>query len=314
MKEKRNYRDVNFSAIMLVALLSIVFFTSCSNENDSVIPTEAFITLVMPQGYEEAELSEITVTLTDINTQKQTNLKVTPDSKHTLKLGTLTGGYYKVNVSGEMTYRNSDLLTKKVAVLAYSEGITLTSEQNTAKINLQITSKPEEDPADVAYNGFVLAEIFCAGTANAQGSYYYADKYFVIYNNTDHILYADSLLLAESTFMTTMKEEYEPDIMSTDMAVSAVYMIPGSGHDVPVLPGGKLLITDNAVNHTVANPNSWNLTTADYEWYDESTNPEYTDIDNPKVPNLERIYSSTLTTWSPPHTGIQIVCTCKDAH
>lgn len=305
MKEKRKHRYMNFSAIMLVALLNIVFFTSCSNENDPVIPTEAFITLVMPQGYEEAELSEMTITLTNINTQKQTSLKVTPDNKRTLKLGTLTGGYYRVNVTGEMTYRNSDLLTKKVDVLAYSEGITLTSEQNTAKINLQITSKPEEEPADVAYNGFVLAEIFCAGTANAQGSYYYADKYFVIYNNTDHILYADSLLLAESTFMTTMKEEYKPDIMSTDMAVSAIYMIPGSGHDVPVQPGGKLLITDNAVNHTVANPNSWNLTTADYEWYDESTNPEYTDIDNPKVPNLERIYSSTLTTWSPHTQGFK---------
>ena len=151
----------------------------------------------------------------------------------------------------------------------------------------------------------MLGEIFCAGTANRQGNYYYADKYFVIYNNTDHVLYADSLVIAESDFLTTMKQEYTPDIMPTDMAVSAMYMIPGSGHDVPVQPGGKLLVVDNAVNHTVANPNSWDMTKADYEWYDESTNPQFTDIDNPNVPNLERIYSSTLTLWSPHSQGFK---------
>lgn len=113
MKEKKKHRNVNFSAIMLVALLIVAFFTSCSNENEPVTPTEAYLTLVMPQGYEEAELSEMTITLTDINTQKQTSLKATPDNKRTLKLGTLAGGYYRVNVTGEMTYRNSDLLTKK---------------------------------------------------------------------------------------------------------------------------------------------------------------------------------------------------------
>ena len=190
-------------------------------------------------------------------------------------------------------------------VLAYSEGVILTRESPVAELKLQVTSQPDADPADIAYRGFVLGEIFCAGTANKQGNYYYADKYFIIYNNTDHVLYADSLVIAESDFLTTMKQTYTPDIMATDMAVSAMYMIPGSGHDVPVQPGGKLLVVDNAVNHTVANPNSWNMTTADYEWYDESTNPQYTDIDNPNVPNLERIYSSTLTLWSPHTQGFK---------
>ena len=82
-------------------------------------------------------------------------------------------------------------------------------------------------------------------------------------------------------------------------------MIPGSGHDVPVQPGGKLLIVDNAVNHTVANPNSWDLTTANYEWYDESTNPNISDINNSNVPDLDKIYSSTLTVWSPHTQGFK---------
>lgn len=68
------------------------------------------------------------------------------------------------------------------------------------------------------------------------------------------MLYADSLVIAESDFLTTMKQEYKPNIMDTDMAVAAMYMIPGTGRDVPVQPGGKLLIVDNAVDHTVLTP------------------------------------------------------------
>ena len=34
-----------------------------------------------------------------------------------------------------------------------------------------------------------------------------------IYNNTDHVLYADGLTLLESEFTTTIKYNYTPDIM-----------------------------------------------------------------------------------------------------
>lgn len=41
------------------------------------------------------------------------------------------------------------------------------------------------------------------------------------------------------------------------------------------------------------------------EWYDESTNPQFSDVDNPNVPNLERIYSKTQTMWSPHTQGFK---------
>ena len=105
-------------------------------------------------------------------------------------------------------------------------------------------------------------------------------------------------MIAESDFLTVSKQNYTPDIMATDMAVAALYMIPGSGHDVPVQPGGKLLIVNNALDHTKANPNSWDESTANYEWYDESTNPNFSDVDNENVPNLVKIYCYTKTIWS----------------
>ena len=290
-------------------LLCVTAIASCSSDDGPSVdttPTDLKIMFQLPDGYaDDATLTDLSITLTDINTQRKTTFNGNAAEDKTITLKAVPGGYYRIDATGKLNYRNKDLVGKQVDVLAYSEGIILTKEAPVATLKLQVTSQPEADPADIAYRGFVLGEIFCAGTANRQGSYYYADKYFVIYNNTDHVLYADSLVIAESDFLTTMKQEYTPDIMATDMAVSAMYMIQGSGHDVPVQPGGKLLVVDNAVNHTVANPNSWDMTKADYEWYDESTNPQFTDIDNPNVPNLERIYSSTLTLWSPHSQGFK---------
>lgn len=290
-------------------LLCVTAIASCSSDDGSSVdttPTDLKIMFQLPDGYtDDATLTDLSITLTDINTQRKTTFNGNAAEDLSITLKAVPGGYYRIDATGKLNYRNKDIVGKQVDVLAYSEGIILTREAPIAALKLQVTSQPEADPADIAYRGFVLGEIFCAGTANRQGSYYYADKYFVIYNNTDHVLYADSLVIAESDFLTTMKQEYTPDIMPTDMAVSAMYMIPGSGHDVPVQPGGKLLVVDNAVNHTVANPNSWDMTKADYEWYDESTNPQFTDIDNPNVPNLERIYSSTLTLWSPHSQGFK---------
>ena len=294
---------------LFMILLCVTAIASCSSDDGSSVdttPTDLKIMFQLPDGYaDDATLTDLSLTLTDINTQRKTTFNGNAAEDLSITLKAVPGGYYRIDATGKLNYRNKDLVGKQVDVLAYSEGIILTREAPIAALKLQVTSQPEADPADIAYRGFVLGEIFCAGTANRQGNYYYADKYFVIYNNTDHVLYADSLVIAESDFLTTMKQEYTPDIMPTDMAVSAMYMIPGSGHDVPVQPGGKLLVVDNAVNHTVANPNSWDMTKADYEWYDESTNPQLTDIDNPNVPNLERIYSSTLTLWSPHSQGFK---------
>ena len=118
-----------------------------------------------------------------------------------------------------------------------------------------------------------------------------------IYNNTDHMLYADGVALMESKFVTTQKFDYTPDIMSTHMTVQAVYVIPGSGTDHPVAPGESFILCDTGIDHRIANPNSFDLSRADYEWYDESSVPAHLDIDSPTVPNLDKWYCYTKSFW-----------------
>lgn len=62
------------------------------------------------------------------------------------------------------------------------------------------------------------------------------------------------------------------------------------------------MICDKAIDHREANSNSFDLSNADFEWYDDSDkNP---DIDNPQVTNLDKIYSYTKTTWSLHNQGL----------
>ena len=51
-------------------------------------------------------------------------------------------------------------------------------------------------------------------------------------------------------------------------AGNAFYCIPGNGQDVLVKAGESLIVVNNAQNHTIGNPNSWDATKADFEWYD----------------------------------------------
>ena len=76
---------------------------------------------------------------------------------------------------------------------------------------------------------FVLAEIFFTGTLTPEGKSYTGDKYFVLFNNADSVLYADGLVLMESKFMTIRRDIVTPDRMDSAMTVDALYRIPGDG-------------------------------------------------------------------------------------
>lgn len=156
-----------------------------------------------------------------------------------------------------------------------------------------------------AKNGeFVIEEIYFTGTAlpeTGSPDKYQGDQYIKIRNNTDEDLYADGMLLILQSSVLSNKEGEIPaavDFREEYCAGQAFYAIPGSGRDVPVKAGESLIIVNNAQNHLESNPDSWDATTADFEWYDESSNENFLDTDNPAVPNLDKWYAQTLTVHS----------------
>lgn len=197
-------------------------------------------------------------------------------------------GFYDVDASLTMLADSTELLFR-----SYIKSLSLTEARS---LEAPLASA-------MAREDFVLAEIFTPGTQTPEGKTYTGDRYFVIYNNSSMTLYADGLVLLESKLKNALKYTLEPDFRSESFAADAIYRIPGDGTQYPVPSGGSLLIVDNAMDHRAANGNSFDLSDADFEWYDQSTSATVTDLDNPKVPNLDKIFCYSLTIWIPNNQG-----------
>lgn len=272
-----------------MVFVTVIGICSCS-EDEVVSRSEFTLRLNYPTGLTDVELSDVAVTLKNVNTGRSESGGSVVDDRVVVSV---PQGLYTISVEGKVKYKSSDKeLTAKV--LGYKESVSLLGVTSVGEINLFLYNEKV---------GFVIEEIFFTGTVTPEGKQYSGDKYFKICNNSDVVLYADGLTIAESQFLTVDKYDYTPDILSSAMTVKALYSVPGTGEEHPVEPGGSIVICDNAINHRAANSLSMDLSGADFEWYDESTNPNMVDIDNPAVPNLDKIYCYTKTIWGPHNQG-----------
>lgn len=196
----------------------------------------------------------------------------------------LAVGLYDVTYTAEVTMSNGTVST----VRAFQQSVEIT--ETTTSISLVTYNS-------IASDDLIIAEIFFPGTLTSAGKQYNGDQYVKLYNNSDHVIYADGLTLFESKFLTTSKYDYTPDVMSEAITVQALYTVPGTGKEHPVQPGEYFIIADEAMDHRTANPNSFDLSGANVEWYDESSSASVTDIDNPDVPNMDKWYCYTKTIW-----------------
>lgn len=260
-----------------MAMLIAATLTACDDKlADSVTTIAPTMSVNLPQDLQGATITNEQIQVNNVST-KQT---ATFTSRADIKL--LTGLYdisYDADASlpGDTTVHHIKAFSPSVEVSAANQTITFDTFE--AETN----------------DDFIISEIFFTGTLRSTGKQYYGDDYVKIYNNTDHVLYADGLALVESKFITTQKFNYRPNIMDTAMTVQAIYVIPGSGKEHPVQPGESMILADTGIDHRVANPNSFDLSNADFEWYDVSTVPAHMDIDSPTVPNLDKWYCYTLS-------------------
>lgn len=280
--------------LMATFVLAAGAFGACNDDNpQEVVTTPYVLTLNLPATLDDASFTDVQILFTDVNTGRETKMAFTNVSE-TRAAG---GGQFQVNVAqgtynigidagiqfsvqGMMTARHVSSTRENVTVAASASG-------STPSISIELSYINSE-------GGFVIEEVFFAGTKKPDGNQYLLDQYFRITNNSDELLYADGIAILESNFLTITKRNYTPDIMSSDLSVGAVYVIPGNGTDVPVEPGESLIIANNGMDHRAVNANSIDLTTADFEWYDGKGTG---DSDNPDVKNLDKWYAASATTW-----------------
>lgn len=264
-------KTIGFSFVLTFAVL----LQACTKDDDlSTKKTDLKVTIENPTGLQNVELKSGTISFTEINSGDVTSSDEFTDNE---LIVTLTEGSYDISFEGEVEYQ-LDGKTQTSTVRGYQTGLVLNGPTAVTTIDLFLHSETA---------GFVIKEIFFTGTGSFEGKPYHGDKYFIIQNNSDEVLYADGLVIAESAFTTTSKTQYTPDIMNEAFTAGdrSIVMIPGNGEDYPIEPGASFTIANNAINHLELNPNSLDLTGAEFE-LELIAN---LNVDNPEVPNLTNI-------------------------
>lgn len=259
----------NVKMIMSTLLALTVLFNACKKSD--IPQTTLTVSVVIPKTLEGFTLKSGLVTFKEVNSGRVSTSSAI--SNNTL-VAALPSGSYNIVFEGEIESTTGEKVTSKVR--GVKDGVIVNGASLSTELSIFLY-KPQE--------GFVIKEIFYTGTVTKEGKTYNGDKYFIIYNNSENVLYADSLMIAESEFLTTTKRAYTPDVMATDFTSKSIVMIPGTGKTYPVQPGASITIANNAMNHLVYNDLSVDLRNADFEL----TLLSSINVDNPQVQDLDNI-------------------------
>lgn len=272
-------------ASMLSIMLSLsLTFASCGGDDNKIIPEKPEkevlleVKTTLPDGVSDFEVKSLELTFENISS----GAKKSFSSLEGLKVAP---GIYNINYLAEGRYKmaSNPLVGKLVARL--SEHQILASDKP-YEITLDLRIVP-------VHEDFLIEEIFFTGVTTPADKPYNGTNYISLYNATDRTLYADGIAFCETEFNSAIKWDYQPDIRHEAVAVQAVYVVPGSGTDHPVAPGERFILCDVGIDHKTHNPNAFDLSKANFEWYDEFSSPKHQDIDSPFVPNLDKWYCYT---------------------
>lgn len=302
-----------FYGLLLVCLAAV----SCKKDNESTGIQPANVTIRMGYGLDSSKyqlpLKGITIRLTN-NILNLSQTAVTPDSGVVHFTG-VPAGLYTIDATITIDGATYATLTGATG----SEDVTF----NASVPNAQIAAG-----ADLSYNlslvagkisDWVIKQVYYAGSDRTQGAIF-RDQFVELYNNSDKVLYADSLyiaqvwgkqnftgttnhVLANGQFDWSKSQNMAAGIDANNdyIYTRSILMIPGTGKTYPVQPGTSVVIAQTAINHkapytdldgevvTVKNPAlTVDLSGADFETYYVPfiSSPIASDIDNPNVPNM----------------------------
>ncbi len=205
------------------------------------------------------------------------------------------------------------------------EDITLNASLNKITLNNTLDSSLKLKMQIGRLGGLVIKQIYYPGSSTTNGAGF-RDQFVEIYNNSNEVIYADSLYIAElwgnnstnpnlSTgyFVTSgpMTGQYDwnksigmpsgINAVEDYLYAKSLYRIPGNGTTYPVQPGQSIILAQTAVNHKAPYSNTSggtinikdpsltvDLSKADFEVYlaPYLSSPLTSDVDNPMVPDL----------------------------
>ncbi len=271
--------------VMAVALT----LTSC-NKDEVAVDAPLRIYLQLPINLDNASLVNAEVILTNIETMATYSVsEFKLEGNNYMATVVVPEGRYNITANGDISYSIGGGTTT-TTMKAEAQGVEVANANSSSSMVSLLFNNYNAEA------GMVIEEIFfTSSTFSGTQRPYTDDQYLIITNNSDHLIYADGLAIVESKFQSDMQWELTPNLMKDAVTVSWLYLIPGNGTSVPVEAGQSLVVALNAKDHTLINPNSIDLSAAQFEFYDVSPNTEFIDEDNPSAVNLTKWYSDL---WS----------------
>ncbi|MFF5381335.1 DUF4876 domain-containing protein [Pedobacter suwonensis] len=304
----------------IFAIAVIVFLFSACRKYQGDIPEIRPVQFKVITSYASDNLAKALplakVKLTFKNNKNNKENIYSTQTDGTFSLDSISPGSYDISASIEISASEYSTLTgetvsKNVVFNASEKARTITIE-NGQSIHLKLIAGPT--------GPWVIKQIYFAGSNTTIGASF-RDQFIEIYNNSDSVLYADSLYIGEALGIqnfTAVNIYRQPNSqydwskaqgMPTNIDANndyvytrALLMIPGTGKQYPVQPGKSIVLAQTAVNHKAPFTGSdgkviaardpsltIDLSGADFEAYYAPflPRPLASDIDNPLVPNVD---------------------------
>lgn len=302
---------------LLLVLLSSVIILGCKKDHEPEIHP---VTVKISTSYASAQLgqvlslSKVKIKLKNINTTRLSDFETDANGK--LSIDSISLGIYDIDASIVIKAADYTRLTGEIV----TEDVIFNASQKNQAITLNNASNIQLSLVSGSIGNWLIKQIYYAGSNTTTGASF-RDQFIEIYNNTDSVLYADSLFVGEiigrqsytnTGYNTLPNGQYDwskslnmPSNIDANNDYTyprALFMIPGNGRQYPVQPGKSIVIAQTAVNHkapftgsdgktvTVRDPSlTIDLSIADFETYYAPflPRPLASDIDNPAVPNVD---------------------------
>ena len=311
---------------ILLLLTAVIALSSCNKDDDfggggSLQPVAFTVNL----KYDTATFGGTVVEGGSVSlTNTSTGDVYTFESNATgaANFASLLPGTYNVTATKTLT---SSEFTTTFGYAPTTETVTFNGSQEQVIVNANVTSTTIELKS-ARIGDLVIKQIYYAGSHAQQGAVF-RDQFIEIYNNSNEVIFADGLCVAQlygrtstssaSFALSNGQFDWSQSIGMTSGAsantnyVYADYVlrIPGTGQQYPIQPGESIVIAQSALNHkaplvdntgeplVVQNPNlTVDLSTADFEAYigdfrvSLGEDVYKYDIQNPAVTDLNIAY------------------------
>ena len=270
----------------ILALLPTILLVACVDYQDVSHAIDAQVQLQMPAEFTQGhdyEGHDIVMAIGDKTLTAQT------DANGIATFKALIPDIYGISTSWSISKAQYEQLTGHVLT---ANGCTVSGSLNELLISEAQQGKPIVLPTFLAIKrDIVISKIASAGSKDQNNRNYMAGKYLELYNQADETVDASGLYigLLDSTnpqpfTLDNLHEVYN----DAYVVVKQVFQIPAD-KPYPVAPGGTILITNSATDHSDINATEHDLSGADFEAKDATGKT----VNNPATPALLTAFSST---------------------